>query len=108
MIIIFTILLTACNSDSTDGGSYQSIINLNGTNYYYTSSNEEEYTQNSLIGTIEDNVKPEEIPSKHLTSNELETGTEIYSTNESDEYFIANDEQNTYLYTLEKNIKSSD
>lgn len=108
LFIIAMLFLSACNNDSTDGGSYQSIININGNNYYLSTNGEKEFSEGELIGTIEETVKPENIPTKHLTSNQLDTGTEIYSTKESEEYFIAKEKANTFIYTLEKNIESSD
>ncbi|TWI58028.1 hypothetical protein [Halalkalibacter nanhaiisediminis] len=107
IILIFS--LVGCNNSNTSG-SFQSIINVNGTHYFLTTSDEIKYEIDKEIGTIQKTVSPDRFPDTHLSSNDLEEGSKLYTTVEDSNYILA-ERPNTnelLLYTLEENITSSD
>ncbi len=85
MFLFILLLLGACNT-STESNSYQGIIRIHDTNYYFNDA--ENYTQSVKIGEIKEQTPPDVVPVRHLRSNTEAKGSEIYSTVESSNHII--------------------
>ena len=113
--MLFGLLLMGCNQSTTGGGSYQSILYVNESEFYYVGTAEEhqydeQFTVGEKIGEVKRKISPDNLPNKHLVSNYVEKGTVIYLTVENKEFLLADNLENgeLELFTLQKNIESED
>lgn len=82
------------NEKTTEEGSYEALLNIEGEIYYsYGYDEKEKYTVLEEVGEVKKTLVGEEImPEEHLTSNYLEKGTQIFSTKEDPEIFLVEDQ----------------
>ncbi|BAC12942.1 hypothetical protein [Oceanobacillus iheyensis HTE831] len=107
MFLFFIFFLGACNT-ATESESYQSMIRIHNTNYYYL-DDATNYSQSVKIGEIKEQTPPDVMPVRHLRSNSEPKGSEIYSTKESSNHIIVRniDTDDISVYTSEENNLSS-
>lgn len=80
-LLLISIVLFGCSPSST--GIYQGILSLNEKRYILQGElKNDELTIGEKIGEVQKNVQPQVMPTEHLSSNYLEVGEEIYSSNE--------------------------
>lgn len=107
MFLFILLLLGACNT-STESESYQGIIRIHETNYYYFDV-VTNYSQSVKIGEVQEQTPPDVIPIRHLRSNSESKGSEIYSTIESSNHIIVKNKvtDEISVYTSEQTNLSS-
>lgn len=97
-MFILTTIVTSCSQnesindyDILSETQYQALLFVNGKEMQSTGSTAQELgiTPLELIGTIKDKIPIQLRPQQHLTSNYLETGTEIYSVEGNEEIVLA-------------------
>ncbi|RTR32355.1 hypothetical protein EKG37_09325 [Robertmurraya yapensis] len=98
LLLLLTSLTTACSQneatnqyDILSETQYQALLFVNGKEMQSTGSTAQELgiTPLELIGTIKDKIPIQLRPQQHLTSNYLETGTEIYTVEGNQEIVLA-------------------
>lgn len=86
-LLIVSIALIGCSSSLS--GSYQGILSMNGEKYILRGEiKDNEFTLGIKIGEVQKKVKPEVNPMGHLSSNYLEEGEAIYTSNEDSHVLI--------------------
>jgi len=113
-MLFILIALNGCSNNEGEG-SYQSIINVNGTKYFLLSDkgptyNGITYEKGKKIGEIQYTVSIDHMPDIHLTSNHLEKGSKLFMVIDKEGYILVEptDTNDVFLYTLEENISSVD
>ncbi|WP_053367868.1 hypothetical protein [Bacillus sp. FJAT-27245] len=77
-----------CNSSSSNG-SYAGILMVNKKEYYWHGDiKDNEFTLGEKIGDVQKRAGEDLIPKENLTSNFLEVGEEVYSSNEDSKVII--------------------
>ena len=84
------IVLGGCSSFSSNGnGSYAGVLMVNDKEYYWQGDSKvNEFTLGEKIGEVQKKVEEEVKPKENLSSNFLEVGEEIYSSNEDSKVII--------------------
>ncbi|SOC43716.1 hypothetical protein [Ureibacillus acetophenoni] len=86
-LLLVSITLVGCSSSSN--GSYQGILSVNGEKYFLRGEMKDaEFTLGEKLGKVQKKVNPKINPNEHLSSNYLEIGEEIYTSNEDSEVLI--------------------
>ena len=86
-LLLVLIALVGCSSSSN--GSYQGVLTLNEKRYILRGEiKDDEFTLGEKIGEVQKKVKPEVSPKENYSSNYLEVGEEIYSSNEDRKVLI--------------------
>ncbi|OAT85973.1 hypothetical protein A6P54_17645 [Bacillus sp. MKU004] len=86
-LLLFGISLSGCNS-SLDK-AYSGILLVNEQEYFWQGTIiDNEYTIGKKVGEVKQRVKKEVIPEENLSSNFLEVGEEIYTSNEDPRVMI--------------------
>lgn len=101
------IIVAGCNT-ANGNDSYQAMVNINGTNYYYVDDNSE-FTPSARIGEIKEQTPPGVNPIRHLRSNAEAKGSDVYSTKESTVHFIVKNKktgETTVYSTQETNLNT--
>ena len=82
------IVIGGCSSSSSNG-SYAGILMVNEKEYYLQGNiKDNEFTLGEKIGEVQKRVEIEVKPKENLSSNFLEVGEEIYSSNEDSKVII--------------------
>ncbi|MFC7680614.1 hypothetical protein [Paenibacillus sp. GCM10028914] len=88
-------VLTGCNSSSK--ATYPGILIVNDHEYFWQGdATHNEFTAGEKIGEVQKKVDPEVLGKGNFSSNILEIGEEIYSTNEDDRVLIVKREDGRY------------
>lgn len=88
LTLLIGILLIGCNGDST-GGSYGGYLIVDDNRYVWQGDIEnEEFTVAEKIGEVNKKVAIEVMPKENLSSNLLEVGEEIFTSNEDGKVII--------------------
>lgn len=86
--IFFLVVLFGCESGSSES-SYSAYLIINGKEYTWQGDIENnEFTVADKIGEVIKKVDKEVMPKDNLSSNFLEVGEEIYSSNEDSKVVI--------------------
>ncbi|QOY35120.1 hypothetical protein AWH56_020830 [Anaerobacillus isosaccharinicus] len=102
MLLCMT-LLGGCSSSPSKEISYASILIANGTEYYLQGEiKDDEFTLGEKIGEVQKKVAIEVMPKEDFSSNFLEVGEEIYSSNEDSKVIIVKRKNATYQELTEK------
>ncbi|MGG0285754.1 membrane lipoprotein lipid attachment site-containing protein [Peribacillus butanolivorans] len=94
LLIVYLVILTGCNQESTDTGSSAVIVIVNNKEYNGTEDKLDKSKElGEEIGTVEKKTKPDEMP-KENQSNYFEVGSKIYSVKGTEDYIIVVDNNN--------------
>ncbi|QOY36612.1 hypothetical protein AWH56_002750 [Anaerobacillus isosaccharinicus] len=110
IMLLFMTLLGGCSSSPSKEISYAAILIANETEYYSQGEiKDDEFTLGEKIGEVQKKVAIEVRPKEDFSSNFLEVGEEIYSSNEDSKVIIVKRENGDYLKFTEKgNNKDKD
>lgn len=90
VITIFLVFLVGCSASHYT--TYIDMVNINGSVYEKTGSENMDYEQGELIGEIKKQLKAQKTPKRHLHSNYLNVGTKVYEVNGEENLVVANSE----------------
>jgi hypothetical protein len=89
VISLLSVLIALAGCSSTSNGSYAGILSVNEKKYIWQGEMEDdEFTLGKKIGEVLKKVNPEVVPKGDFSSNFLEVGEEIYSSNEDSRVLI--------------------
>ncbi|WP_422122051.1 hypothetical protein DHX103_09470 [Planococcus sp. X10-3] len=96
LTLLIGVMLIGCNSeisgesaDESSEGSYGGYLIVNGREYVWQGDIEnEEFTVAEKIGEVDKKVPIEVMPKENLSSNILEVGEEIFTSNEDSNVII--------------------
>ncbi|WNF38359.1 hypothetical protein RJD24_08030 [Bacillaceae bacterium IKA-2] len=110
ILLLVLIFIGGCSSSPSKEISYAYILIANGTEYYLQGEiKDNEFTLDEKIGEVQKKVAIEVMPKEDFSSNFLEVGEEIYSSNEDSKVIIVKKENGDYLkFTEEGYYKDKD
>ncbi|MBM4760790.1 hypothetical protein [Bacillus sp. B15-48] len=103
-LLLVLIALGGCSSSSSSNGSYAGILMVNEKEYYWQGDiKDNEFTLGEKIGEVQKKVEKEVKPKDNFSSNFLEVGEEIYSSNEDSKVIIVKRENRSLEKMTEEN-----
>ncbi|MEH7379177.1 hypothetical protein V7138_01645 [Bacillus sp. JJ1533] len=106
-LLLVLVALGGCSSSTN--GSYAGILVVNEKKYIWQGEiKDNEFTLGKKIGEVQRKVKPEVNPKGNLSSNFLEVGEEIYSSNEDSRVLIVKRESGSLEKMTEEGYYKSE
>ncbi|WP_054957642.1 hypothetical protein [Paenibacillus dakarensis] len=94
-------LLTGCNNSSS--ACYAGILIVNDQEYLLSGDDDNKFTAGEKIGEVQTKVNADVFPKGNFSSNILEVGEEIFSSNEDNEVLIVKREDEGYFKLSRRN-----